>query len=508
MAGLGDALSTANSGLQTTQRGLATVGNNIANVDTPGYTRQRPVLETRGPTVDTTGAIGNGVDQISVERILDKFVARRLVSETSRLSELDTRASIYTEVENIVNDQTSGGVDTALREFYGSLESLASSATPGQPGERSEALGNAQDLVDTVNRFDAQLRGLQREVDRAITGALPAINDLTRNIAELNVEIVRAETQAPANDLRDRQEQLILDLAERVEITTRVDESGMTSIRIKGGAPLVDGDLVNELVAAVVPSSANPFDATFSQIYYTSSGGTFDVTAQIRGGELGGLIESRDSVIAGAIRDLDTLAYTVADSFNERHSAGYGLADDVQRDFFVGLPDGDSTDDFARSFAIAADVDPGQGGSLDNIAVGATSTGPGQGAAANDTGIVDPANPANNAGAKWFKELQRDDVVNYISGDVAGSPTGGTLSVTEAFAEFGATIGQDSASTGRQLAQQESVLGSLQDRRDSVSAVSIDEEVSDLVRLQTNFQANARVITTVRTLFQALLDAF
>lgn len=497
MAGLGDALSTANSGLQAAQKGLATVGNNIANVNTPGYTRQRQVLETRLPTVDSTGSIGNGVDQVSVERILDRFVGRRLVAETSRMAQLETQSSIYSEVENVVNDQAAGGVDTALRDFYGALESLSSSGTPRQPAERSEMLSAGKALAETIGRYDSQLRGIQREVDRAITGVLPAINDLTRNIAELNVEILQAETVAPANDLRDRQEAMILELSEKVEITTRVDEKGMTSIRVKGGVSLVDGDLSTELVATVLPSSPNAFDPTFSQVFASGGGGTFDVTSQIQGGELGGLIEARDSVIAGAVRDLDALAYTIADSFNERHSAGFGLADATQRDFFVGLADGDSIEDAARNFAIAADVDPEQGGSLDNIAVGSEVSAGGPGAAVDD-----------RRGADSFKELQREAVQQYVVGDVAGTRTGGTKTITSALTAFGGEIGQEAASTSRQLTQQESILGAIQDRRDSVSGVSIDEEVSDLVRLQTNFQANARVISTVRTLFQALLDAF
>lgn len=506
MAGLTDALNTANSGLQTAQRGLATAGNNIANVNTPGYTRQRAVLETRAPTVDSSGSIGNGVDQVSVERILDRFVGKRLVSETSRQAELDTQASVLRELENVVNEQVAGGVDAALTDFYGTLESLSSSATPGQPGERSDAFASAQNLVDTVGRYDSQLRGIQQEVDREITSVLPEINDLTRNIAQLNNEILEAERQAPANDLRDRQEQLILDLSQKIDITTRVDDSGMTSIRITGGAPLVETGLSNDLIAAVVPSSPNPFDGTFSQVYYSGVGGTFDVTSQIKGGELGALVEARDEVIGGAIRDLDALAYTVAESFNERHQEGFGLVDGTQRDFFVISGSGGSTDDAAGNFGISAEIDPSQGGSLENIAVGAISVG-GGGAAAGDTGIGDPTDP-NRGGVAWLKELQRDSVQQYAAGDLVGARTGSTQTISSAFSDFGAAIGQEAASTSRQLAQQESILSSLQDRRDSVSGVSIDEEVSDLVRLQTSFQANARVVSTVRALFQSLLDVF
>lgn len=498
MAGLFDTLGTATRGLQVVQSGIATTGHNIANADTPGYTRQRSVIEASLPQLTGAGAIGTGVEQISVERILDRFVAERLVRETSRQATLDTEASIYRQVEAVVTSQEGEGLAGDLTSFFDSLDDLSNAIAPGQEAERAQLLAAGQSLVDSIHRYDTQLRELQRGADRGISSLLSEVNAISAEIASLNQKIVVAEVTAPANDLRDQREQLILALAEKVDISLVTDNQGMLSVRISGGLPLVDRDLAARLEAVVDPLDPNPFDPGFAQVHYTGAGTSFDATALVRGGELGGLIDARDSILAGAIRELDAFAYTVAERFNAVHRGGLGLVDGAAHDFFADLSGQPSVNDAARNFGLSADIDPSQGGTVRNIAAGSVAnpvTG-GPEAALGDTVWVEQ-----------LKNLRTTSGATYLAGDVPGTPTGTSTSLVSSLGRWISDIGQGARTAERSLAQQDSVLAAVRNRRDEVSGVSIDEEVAELVKLQASFQANAKVLSTINTMLDDLFAA-
>jgi flagellar hook-associated protein 1 FlgK len=498
MAGLFDTLGTATRGLQVVQSGIATTGHNIANADTPGYTRQRSVIEASLPQMTNAGAIGTGVEQISVERIFDRFVAERLVRETSRQATLGTQASIYRQLESVVSSQEGEGLAGDLTSFFDALDDLSNAIAPGQEAERSQLVAAGQSLVDSVHRYDTQLRELQRAADRGISGLLSEVNAISAEIASLNQKIATAEVTAPANDLRDQREQLVLSLAEKVDIALVTDNQGMLSIRISGGLPLVDKDLAARLEAVVDPADPNPFDPSFVQVHYNGAGSSFDATALLRGGELGGLIEARDSILGGAIRELDAFAYSVAESFNAVHRGGLGLVDGAAHDFFADLTGQPSVNDAARNFGLSADIDPSQGGTIRHIAAGAAAnpvTG-GPEAAPGDTGWVEE-----------LKNLRGASVPTYLAGDVPGTPTGSPTSMVSSLGRWIGDIGQGARSAERSLAQQDSVLAAVRNRRDEVSGVSIDEEVAELVKLQASFQANAKVLSTISTMLDDLFAA-
>ncbi len=505
MARLFDALSTATRGLSVVQRGMAVTGHNIANVDTPGYSRQRAVLAAGTPQPDAAGTIGSGVEQLTVERIVDQFVTTRLVSETSRHAELDAQASLYREVEAIVNDQLTDGLTDELSNFFSALDDLSNSPEPGQPVARSQVLSAGQSFVDTVHRWDTQLRTLQRDADRGITGLIPEINSLTQQIAELNGQISEAETLSPANDLRDRQEELVLELAERIEITTLRADDGSISVRLTGGLSLVDKRVAGQLEAVVDPLNPNPLDPTFANVYYQGAGSNYDITNQISGGQLGALIEGRDQVIAGTIAELDAFVYTLVDNFNLVHRGngtadypgGVGLVDDSRNDFFADMSGRPTIDGAARDLRLAAAIDPSQGGTTDNIAAG-------------DPAVAGAGNAAPSGDTTWverLKDIRTTRVDGYLAGDVPGNPTGNQTGIAANLINLTADVGQRSRSAARGLEQQEALLKTVQDRRDSISTVSIDEEVANLVKLQSNFQANARVVRTVTQMIQDLFDA-
>lgn len=498
MAGLFDTLGTAQRGLSVVQSGIATTGHNIANANTPGYSRQRSLIEASLPLSTKIGAIGTGVEQISVERVIDRFVGDRLVRETSSQATLDTQASVYRQLEAVVNGAQGGGLASELTGFFDALDDLSNATNPGQPAERSALVAAAQTLSDAIHRTDGQLRSLQTDADRSLAGIVKDVNAITAEIASLNKKIAAAEVTAPANDLRDQRDQLVLELAKKVDVSLVTDNQGMLSIRISGGLPLVDKDLSATLEAVVDPTNPNPFDPSFSQIFYTGAGSHFDATSLIHGGQLGGLIDARDGILAGAIRELDAFAYGLADGVNQIHRGGLGLVDGAAHDFFADLSGQPSVDDAARNFGLSVDIDPSQGGDVKNIAAGAVAnpvTG-GPGAAAGDTRWIER-----------LKDLRTSGVPAYLAGDVPGTPTGGTSTLVNTLGQWVGDIGQGALSAERSLAQQNAVLTSIQDRRDSISGVSIDEEVSELVKLQASFKANAKVLSTITDMLDSLFGA-
>ena len=496
MAGLFDTLGTARSGLNAAQNGIAVTGHNIANVNTPGYSRQRAVLQSGLATQTGVGAIGNGVEQVTVERIVEEFTQARLTREASRAGSLEVTVESYRQLEGVLNDQIGSGLADDLNAFFDALDDLANSPDPGQPVARQQLLGSARSLVSTVHRYDTQLRELQRSADFSITATLPEINRLAEGIAGLNAQIRDAEVVAPANDLRDQRDELLRQLAEKVEISTLEDANGQVSVRIAGGYPLVELGRSAQLVATVDPANPNPFDPTFSRISLQNGSTLFDVTQTISGGELGGRLEARNTIYSGAIRELDSFAYSLAESFNSIHQAGLGLLDGTSHDFFGDLTGRGTVDDAARLLSISSDIDPSQGGDLRHIAAGSSAVGGGiLHAASGDTTQVE-----------LMKNLRRGAVPNYLPGDTPGAATGSPVSLSDKLVGWITDVGINTRAETQSQAQQESIMTSLQNRRDSISGVNMDEEVATLVQLQSIFQANSRVLSTVNQLFDELLS--
>jgi flagellar hook-associated protein 1 FlgK len=490
MADLLSALDIATRGLLVTQRGVAVTGHNIANVNTPGYSRQRQVLEAEHPVSAADGSIGMGVLQATIQRITDAFVDRQLVAETSSFASLDAQARALSHLDALLGEQQNEGVAAALSRLYRAFSDLASATEPGAPTERAAVLSTANSLVATIARVDAQLRDLQRGQDRAIADLVPQINDLVARIASLNQDINRAVGTAPPNDLLDQRDQLVRELAGKIDVSTFERSDGQLVVLVAGGIPLVDGARTSLLEAR--PDASNPFDPTFSRIFFVGSGSDFDITADVGGGELGGLLRARDTISADAIRGLDTLAYNLANTVNEQHRRGFGLTDALPRDFFAQPA---SIEDAARNLALAADL-AAPGG--DNRIAAGGSAGP--------SGAL----PGDNENALLLAALEHSAAPTYQRGDplppsASSAPSGPVASVIDLASSMLAGLGQQARSAEQARDQQARVVETLETRRDEISGVSLDEEVTDLVRLQATFQANARVITTVSQLLEELV---
>ncbi len=283
---------------------------------------------------------------------------------------------------------------------------------------------------------------------------------------------------APANDLRDQRDLLVRELAELVDVTTYEQNSGALVVALSNGLPLVEGGFARTLEPEA--DLGNPFDPTFVQVRYRDGSNDIDVTAEIGAGKIGGLLRARDTLYPSAIRALDTIAYNLATSVNSVHNLGVGL-DGTVGDFFAAPA---AVEDAARDLALDANILAG----TDAIAAGLTTA------------------PSDNRNALALAALRDTAAPIFVPGDPPGPASGPTRTVLEHVSSIVADIGQQARTMSVARDQQANVLEGLHNRRDQVSGVSIDEEVTRLIQLQAAFQANSRVIGIVNDLLQDVIE--
>ena len=480
MTGIFGALDVARKGLIVTQAGVRVAGQNIANANTPGYTQQRGLVAADAPIRTPVGLMGTGVSFFGVERITDPFVQAQLIRQRGATGSASAQSGVLSLVEEILNEQDTGGITASLGQFYDALDDLATSSAPGAPAERAALVASTKAVVDTIRVSDGRLRDLMASTNDGIAATLPRVNDILSGINTLNVEITRTEIGAgsAANDLRDQRDGLLRELAGIIDVTFLETPDGAVSVSLIGGAALVEGGRARSL--AVAPDPTNPFNTGLFRIVLQDQSSASDITNEIGGGELGGMLRARDTILPAAIRSLDTVAYNLVVSVNAVHNAGQGLSG-VSGDFFTALP---AVEDAARDITIAANILANP----DDVAAGLTSAS------------------GDNQNALALAALRDQKASLFLPGDPPGPASGPTRSLIEHAVAVAVDVGQQAQSMASSLTQQEKIIESLENRRESISGVSIDEQVTDLIRLQAAFQANARVIGVVQQLLDDLVN--
>ncbi|GAB4290854.1 MAG: flagellar hook-associated protein FlgK [Thiohalomonadaceae bacterium] len=327
---MADILSTGVSGLLAFQRSLATTSHNITNVNTEGYSRQRTNLATRIPEPTGAGFIGTGVKVSSVERMYNQFLAVQLRTQTSNLTRLDSFYQLSSQVDNLLADPNAG-LAPSIQQFFNAMQGVADN--PSSIPARQVLLSQAESLAYRFQAIDQRLASLRDVVNTSVRNTVNDINTLSQSIAKVNQSIVLAQAQSGGqqpNDLLDQRDLLVRQLAERVPVTTVMQDDGAMNVFIGNGQVMVLGMDYNQL--EVIPSD---YDSFTLRVALTSSAGAGpDVTDFLNGGTIGGLLSFRKDLLEPAQNALGRIAIGLSEAINAQHQQGLDLNNELGGDFF------------------------------------------------------------------------------------------------------------------------------------------------------------------------------
>jgi flagellar hook-associated protein 1 FlgK len=324
-----DLLKIGLSALLTQQRALAATSNNIANANTPGYSRQRVEFGERPAERLGSGFVGTGVDATLVRRITDDIVAQQMFFAASSFNRADVFANLAASIDNLLAaDQT--GLNITLQNFVNAGQDLA--ADPGSVPARQVMLSEARNLASRFQMFDRRLGEVGREVSTRLQATVTEINGLGAGIADINQRLL-ASGVAPGGqlppDLLDQRDRLLGRLAELVKVDAVSQSDGTLSVFIGSGQALVLG--TNSSTLAAVPGGFNPGQ---TDIVLQGGGASLNITQFLSGGEVGGLLDFRREMLDPARANLGRLAVGLVDTFNAMHREGMDLSGQLGGDFF------------------------------------------------------------------------------------------------------------------------------------------------------------------------------
>lgn len=540
-------INSAMSGLSAAQAALNTVSNNISSYNVAGYTRQNTILGAANSTLTGGGWVGNGVYVSGVQREYDAFITNQLRAAQTQSSGLTTRYQQMSKIDDVLSD-TTNSLSTTLQDFFKSLQTLVSNAE--DPAARQTVIGKADGLVNQFKTNDQYLRDQDAQVNTAITTNVDQINNYAKQIANLNDQISRLTgvgAGASPNELLDQRDQLVSELNKIVGVDVTVQDSGTYNISIANGYTLVQGSTASQLAA--VKSSADPSRTTIA--YVDAASGNVEIPEkQITTGSLGGLLTFRTEDLDKARNTLNQMALAFADAMNTQHEAGFDANGDAGGKLFdFGSPSVLSNSKNTGSASVTASVTDSSAVQATNYKVeyngtnwtvtrlsdktSFTATPDGSGnlsfdglnvnitGAANqkDSFIVKPVNDViMNMDVAISDESKLAMASASDSGDSdntngqklldlqSAKLVGNNKTFNDAYASLVSTVGSTTASLKTSSATKDNVVTQLTKQQQSISGVNLDEEYGNLQRYQQYYLANAQVLQTASTLFDALIN--
>lgn len=305
------------SGLLAFQKSMATASHNIANADTDGFSRQRVDLSVNDPMFSSSGFVGTGTGVQSVSRVWDKFTADNLNAVTSNHSLFSTMESLNSQIDDIFSNESSG-LSPKIQDFFISMQAVAES--PSSSSAKRQFLAASDSLANRFNSLDSLVSGLEAESQGRVKNLVREINSYTDAISDLNSKIVNASVSTiTPNDLLDQRDRLMLKLSEKLNVSSMESSNGSISVYIANGQPLVTEKYANQLT--LIP---NEFDNSILDIGMASSKSSAakesNITNLISSGELGAVLDFRESVLPGTKNEIGRLAAWVANTVNKQHS--------------------------------------------------------------------------------------------------------------------------------------------------------------------------------------------
>ncbi len=528
------------SALIASQTALAVTSNNIANVNTPGYSAESVTLDIASPTSTSAGQVGSGVTAANVTRNYNSFVEAQLLNEQKKQSMSASMDQTWGQVEQVLNDSQGIGLSGPLSNFFNDWSAVA--ASPDSSAARYQLLQDANTLVQTAQSIASSINDTVNNANATITTDAKQVNTLASDIASLNQQIVAEEAGTrgtQANTLRDQRDAKLTALGKLVDFTSYEDQNGSLTV-VVGNRNLVSGYQTNQMTTG---SDTNGNTTVILD--------NTDITSNIQGGDIGGLMQSRNDIQTKTLAGLNLLVASIAQQVNSVHTQGFGLDGSTGNNFFTlavptasnaatatisppkvtgpaaltsneymvnfnaagttytisnkqtgailatnGYTSGSAINFNGLSFTITgavANTDSFTIGSPLPTAInsfGVAITDPNKVAAASTAAGV----PGDNGSASQIAQL-----TNTAIGTLGNTTFSGYYSGVVT------TVASTKLATSDSLTFNNNLLSQLQSSRDSASAVSLDTEATNLMLFQRSYEAGAQVIKIADELVQSVL---
>lgn len=460
--GLSIGLDTATTGLRAMQLAIDTTAHNIANADTEGYSRQEVMLRAIPPVKAKFTSpnipiqqIGLGVDASRIRRNRDVLLDTQYRDVRGLRDEYTARASALQQAEVILNEPSNEGLQALLTRFFNGFRDLASQ--PESIAARAAVIETGQTLSAAFNRTNRLFVSQRTDLDAAVDVKVQDVNAKAQEIADLNAQIRKiAVSGGTANDLRDRRDTLLDELTGLAGVTTLAGTDDTVDVYL-GSRKLVDNVTIDALT-----TRPDPLNNNLRKVVFASD----NADAAITTGEIKGILDGRDVYVTGLLTQLDDLASTLTTAVNAYHQTGFGLDNTTGLDFFTG--------------ATAADI--GVNATLQN-------------------------NPESLGTSNASNEPGNPDVARQIAG-VQNEllMAGGTVTIDDSYRAMVARLGVSSQQAQTLVESQDVLTRHIDTQRQAVMGVSIDEEMTSMVKQQRAYQASAKVISVVNDMLDTLVN--
>jgi flagellar hook-associated protein 1 FlgK len=454
MSSLNGSMWIALNALQAQQVGMETSANNVANLNTPGYSRQVPVLEEAPAYVEGNVVVGGGVEVEGIQSLRDNLLDLQISEETQQQGNSQAYVSAMDQVQTLFPDDTMG-IGQQISAFFQSVNSL--STDPSDTTLRQGVLTAAQNMASSFNNTATQLTDIRQQLDSQVQQQAQQVNQITQQIATINANLSNAGANTQEyGAFIDQRSELIQQLSGLIDVS-QLNNGASLTLTTKQGTALVVGGQSYALSTSLGSDGVQHIFSTQGE----------DITGEISGGQLGGTLEARDQTVPSLQTQLDSLAGGMVTALNDAQSKGtdmYGNSGTSLSNLFEPITGAGAAADMAVAISdpnlIAASSDGSQG---------------------------------SNGNLANFSAVANTDVSNGMT------PSGG----------YGNLVFQVGTAVNNQTSELDAsnaMLQQLTQQQSSISGVSLDQEASNLLLYQHAYQAAAQVITTIDQMFETVLN--
>ncbi|MFZ4621113.1 MAG: flagellar hook-associated protein FlgK [Bacteroidota bacterium] len=453
MAGLNSILEIGKRSLNTNQYGLGVTSHNISNASTPGYSRQRLNVAPSASEKTKFGYLGTGINIQSVQRLRSGYIDQQIYTVNQNMGRASQRESILRLTESFLQEPSDSGLGATMSQMFSAFQDL--SLHPEESANRNAVVQKASLMVGTFHRITDSIDSLKKDVLKEAESKVDRINALVSSIAGLDKTIMSASASGSSpSDIKDQRDLQVVELSKIADIRVMDGVNGSVNVSIAGNMILSGGN-----------SSSLSATMNGSQMEIHMSG--IPKQLNVSGGELGALITLQNDTLNGYVAKLDEVASALITNVNAVHQTGYG----------IGNPPATGLDFFTGTDARSINVSDAVTSNVNNVATSANGS------------------PGENSIALQIANLQNEKIVN-----------GNTSSIGQYYNGLVSSIGTDIQSAATENSSTQLVMEQLTAQQNSVAGVSIDEEMTNLIKYQHGFDAAARVINTVNDMFKTILN--